>query len=72
MDLGLNVFPKEMFSVWLPGFKSRVGWFTQLFIPNGYNCPECECMSIPLVYSPSRHTECLSICKWQLMPFFTA
>ena len=33
MGLILNVFPKEMFPVWLPGFKSGFARFTWLFIP---------------------------------------
>ena len=35
MGLGSNVFPKEMFLVQPPSFKSGVGKFTQLFITAG-------------------------------------
>ena len=56
--------------------KAGFVWFTQLFIPNGYTCPECACMSNTFVYPPSRNIEYPSIwvvvCKWQLTSLFTA
>ena len=62
----LNVFPRDMFPVWLPGFKSRFGGFTWLFNLNESTYLEGPCLSNTLTY---HQADALSIPVYKLSGF---